>query len=533
MHPRIALPLPIASAILFGFLALALCWATGGLSPSLIHPDEGAHYVNALFVGDWIRAGFPNPLAFAQEYYAHFPRLSIGHWPPGWYLAEAPLFALFRPSPAGALAISAFAAGLPAFVIVWALARIGHPMMGLALGGLYLLLPLSMENARYLLLDQPVALAVALAAIAWMRVMESPTITRMLVFALFAAAAPLVKGNGALVALIPAIDIALNQRWPLLKRRALWVAAAVAILLVAPWYWISMKVSAGGFVYQPGLGYAWMALWANLRALWDNLGMALVLAAVGAAPAFREHAGAAEQRIARLALSVIGATLLFQSAVPAAVEPRYIAPMLPWAVILAGMGLSALWRMGTGATVTAGLLCVLGVLPTVAGLTRLDAKTDIGAPAIAGAMVRTGGLWMVDGRAGGEGALIAAAAHADGGARKLWVVRASQWLSASDFLGRDYRLTAATPMEARTVLDRIGAAGVASVYERDQYAYPHSRVLRGAAGPGFARAQPRFARGSGSVLVAARTAPVVPNLPLIEQNMGSANAAKMREALGR
>ncbi len=50
-------------------------------------------------------------------------------------------------------------------------------------------------------------------------------------------------------------------------------------------------------------------------------------------------------------------------------------------------------------------------------------------------MTKQGGIWLVDGRAGGEGAMIAAAAYADGGARRLWVSRASQWLSSSDFMG--------------------------------------------------------------------------------------------------
>lgn len=94
------------AALLLGCVTLVLAAATGGLSSSLIEADEGAHYVNALFLGDWIRAGFPPPVTFARTFYAHFPKLTIGHWPPGWYMLEAPLFAVLRPSPLAATCLS-------------------------------------------------------------------------------------------------------------------------------------------------------------------------------------------------------------------------------------------------------------------------------------------------------------------------------------------------------------------------------------------------------------------------------------------
>ncbi len=274
--------LPVLAALVLGLAALLLAWATRGLSPSLIGPDEGGHYVNALFLGDWIRAGFPAPMAFAQDYYAHFPRLTIGHWPPGWYMLEAPIFALLRPSPLGALAIGAFVAGLPGGAIVWAFERVRRPMLGVALGLFYVLLPLVVDGGRHLLLDQPVALVVALAAIAWARASDKPSWPRFLLFAAFAAAAALVKGNGALVALVPAIDIALTVRWRLLRLPALWASALLTLAVVAPWYWLSFKISAGGFNYAPGLDYAGLAFSANALAIFVNLGAGgLLLAGSG------------------------------------------------------------------------------------------------------------------------------------------------------------------------------------------------------------------------------------------------------------
>lgn len=529
--PR-ALPIPLIAAAMFGVAALLIALFTGGLSTSLINPDEGGHYVNALFLGDWIRAGFPSPMAFAQDYYAHFPRLTIGHWPPGWYMIQSPWFALFRPSPVGALVLSAFVAGLPSGAIVWAFQRIGRLRLGMVLGMAYVLLPLVVDGGRYLLLDQPVALFVALAAIFWARATDRPGWWRFLIFAGFAAACPLVKGNGALIALVPAIDIALTRRWALLKLPALWVAALVTLTLVAPWYWLSFSISAGGFNYAPGLEYAGFAITANALAIWANLGAAgILLAVIGAVSAFRSVA-AGEARIARLALAVVLATLLFQSSVPAALEPRYVTPLLPWLVVLAGLGLIALAREGGKLRFAGGLLAWLALVPAGYALWHLPAKPDIGAPALARQMVREGGLWLVDGRAGGEGAVIAEAAYLDNGARRIWVSRASQWLSTSDFMGRGYVLTATHPEAARGVLDRLGAVGIVSIAEKREPAYPHSVVLNRAVNAGgYTLGVRDFATGPGTVLTARRDLPVTPNIALIRENKGSANVGKMNAAL--
>jgi hypothetical protein len=349
----------------------------------------------------------------------------------------------------------------------------------------------------------------------------------LLIFALLAAAAPLVKGNGALIALVPAIHIVLTGRWRLLRLSALWAAAALTLVLVAPWYWISFRISAGGFNYAPGLAYAGLALGTNALVIFLNIGGGgLLLAGFGLLPPRRP---APEQgRIKRLAIAVVLATLIFQSIVPAAIEPRYIMPALPWLIVLAGLGLLGLVRAGPIAQLLAILLVTLALMPTALSLSVLAPKPDLGAPALAETMAKHGGVWLGDGRAGGEGALIAAGAWADRGAHRLWVSRASQWLSSSDFMGRDYVLTAKTPDAARAVLDRLGVAGVVSIAERNDYAYPHSRVLDAALhGGGYDLTQQRFAAGDGSVLTARRIAPVTPNVALIEQNSGSANVAKI------
>src|SRR5208283_5155063 len=52
--------------------------------------DEPAHVVSSLMVREYLAHHlFENPLRFAENYYVHFPKVAIGHWPPLFYCAEA------------------------------------------------------------------------------------------------------------------------------------------------------------------------------------------------------------------------------------------------------------------------------------------------------------------------------------------------------------------------------------------------------------------------------------------------------------
>lgn len=522
MDLRRHFPPPLLWAPLFGLAALALAAITGGLSTSFLDPDESAHYVNTLFLADWMRAGLPSPMPFARDFYAHFPRLTIGHWPPGWYALWAPVFAVARLSPQGATLLSAFLAGLPALLVLWGVDRVGHRRIGIVAALAYLLIPLVAEEARYFRLDQPVSLVVGLATMAWMAASERPSLLRYLLFGALAAFATLVKGNGALIMLVPALEILFDRRWPQLADWRLWVAAAATLLVVAPWYYVSFRISAGGFNYAPGPTYAWLSLSENMRAIagavgWPGLAIALAGAVVG----WRDP-------VTRLSVAAILATLIFQAAIPVALEDRYALPAIPWLVVLIAIALLALARRGAAMRGAAVAVAVALMIAPIWALVHKEPKRDMGAPAIAAAMAAKPGIWLVDGRAGGEGAIIAAAAYADGGRRQVWAARASQWLSTSDFMGRGYRLSVADAAGARRVLDRLGARGVVSIADRQALAYPHSRLLREALQIlGFRIDQRRFARGDGSVLLGVRTGPVTPHPDLLADGSGSKNAATL------
>src|ERR1700686_1788292 len=50
------------------------------------YPDESAHYVTSLMVRDFIVSlQYTEPMQFANDYYLHYPKVALGHWPPFFY----------------------------------------------------------------------------------------------------------------------------------------------------------------------------------------------------------------------------------------------------------------------------------------------------------------------------------------------------------------------------------------------------------------------------------------------------------------
>ncbi|MGH9383459.1 MAG: hypothetical protein ACRD2N_04130 [Vicinamibacterales bacterium] len=74
----------------------ALHWPNDGL---WFQGDAPRHAANGLFALDLLRALPTDPIAFALSYYARYPIIVVGAYPPLFYLLEAAAFSLTTPSP--------------------------------------------------------------------------------------------------------------------------------------------------------------------------------------------------------------------------------------------------------------------------------------------------------------------------------------------------------------------------------------------------------------------------------------------------
>ena len=77
--------------VIFGVLIVGLQIYGGAYQAEYDgHPDEAAHFVSSLLVRDYIgQWPWPDPLPWAIQYYIHYPKVAIGHWPPGYYIIQA------------------------------------------------------------------------------------------------------------------------------------------------------------------------------------------------------------------------------------------------------------------------------------------------------------------------------------------------------------------------------------------------------------------------------------------------------------
>jgi hypothetical protein len=493
--------------------------------------DEPSHFLNSYFISSYLLGHFgSNPLAFATDYYIHYPKISIGHWPPAYYGILGIVFLIVPATYPWVFALNVLMASLPAIGVAAALARLQDRRIAVAGVVLYMVTPLVTEGQVMFMVDQPLAACLIAATATWIAYAERQTWARAIGFAALAALAVLIKGNGWSAALIPVFHIALTGRWRLLLSARLLVAAILGALAVVPWYLVTAKIAAGGFNYQAGLPYAWQALTTNLVFLANNLtlpGVALALFASVAEWRAR-HADATRWNIVAGLIALILATLALQSIVPVDIVDRYMAPALPAMVALA---LSGLWRLLAGVRAAApgrlrwayaaGIILFLGMLaPGVQHIATRLPKSDVGAP-VAAALIAPGAapsITVVDGSAGYEGAMIAAAAVNDPHLRG-YVVRSSKILAESNFMGTSYSLKFAGSAGVLAELARLGVQNVVLVRARDLPAFPHSVQLLAALtqpGSGYHLRERIAHRGrAGSTDIYQADTVLVPNIALV------------------
>jgi len=113
----------LVAAIIVWVFVVALQWQAGAYRAEFAsHPDEAAHYVTGLMIHDWITSpGFAAPLAFAKQFYAHYPKVAFGIWPPLFHVIEAVWMLLFTPSKVSLLLLEALIGASLAALLYWAL----------------------------------------------------------------------------------------------------------------------------------------------------------------------------------------------------------------------------------------------------------------------------------------------------------------------------------------------------------------------------------------------------------------------------
>ncbi|UGQ46561.1 glycosyltransferase family 39 protein [Massilia endophytica] len=210
--------------------------------------DASRHAMNGVFLRDLLlEGGWRAPIDFARAYYAQYPAINVGFYPPFFYLSSVPLLALFGASHAvsqAAVALYALLAGLGAYALC---RRAMDRGAALAAAAILLTFPATALWARQVQLDVP-ALALLLAGAACLAAhLEDGAMRWLWAAAAFLGLAVLTRVQAMLA--LPLLLYLLLRPYPgrpPLKRRL--AAVALAAVLAAPAFamalWFSMENQA-------------------------------------------------------------------------------------------------------------------------------------------------------------------------------------------------------------------------------------------------------------------------------------------------
>jgi hypothetical protein len=469
-------------------ILLAVQLRAGAFTAELVHADEPAHFISGLLVRDYLASGFTdNPLDFAHAYYAHYPKIAIGNWPPLFYAAQGVWLLLTPAHPGSVRLLMALVTALLVSLVYLLLRReLDRVHAAFGAGLLTLLHPLP-AYAGMVMIENMLAMLTTIAVFMWASYMGAPSVRGAVAFAAAAAIAVLTKGNALFLALLPPLSIAFSRRWDLLRSRGLLLAGLLLLLLAGPWLWFFLgDVVTGWKQVVPTAEFMHAALSSHMRSLLRALGVAGSLALLLGMASRATHGrrtGTPGRTIWVAAAATIAAVLLFHVLVPAGIDSRHLIPAYPALAMFVAAGAFAAtsWLRGRGVGRATASWLVVGSLSVAVGVesVRLPVRSLSGYRQAAAAVLDHAGASpvtaLIVAGAGGEGAFIVEMAVRDRSRPSHTIWRGSRLLSMSTWAGRDYRLRTDDDAAVLTLLDQAAIRYV--VLDRGASRLPHQQQL--------------------------------------------------------
>ena len=466
-HPYVSHGLTAGFFLVVAAVLAVNAWLTfmgGGFRAELAQEtDEPAHYVTALMVRDYVAQGIPTtPLEFAKNYYLHYPKVALGHWPPFFYVLQAAWLLIFGVSRTAILSLVLLITALLAASLCMVVRHACGPVVAGAVTALFLGIPLVQAYSGMVMVDMLIALISFWAILVWARYMEAPTWPLAIGFAFLSIAAIMTKGNGFALALAPPIAIVLCRRWDLLKQRSLHGLILLIALICLPWHFVTRGFMLPTMQYEFSLEYFASASWYFLSHLLRAPGAVVDLFALAGvvAKVISPYRLGRVEPLWGAALAQIVAVQVFCSTVPAGMEPRYLLASLPMLLMFAAAGV--LWvskRLnGLGLPARGWVVVNAGLILAVlfATVFEIPKKYRFGFEEVAVQLTSTvelrNSVVLCSSDANGEGALISEIAMREARPGHV-ILRASKMLADMDWNGRNYKLKMETPEQIRQFLE--------------------------------------------------------------------------------
>ncbi|MDA0658079.1 MAG: glycosyltransferase family 39 protein [Planctomycetota bacterium] len=456
-------------------------------------PDEAAHFVSGVMVRDYLLTALGSPpMEFAEEYYLHYPKVAIGHWPPGFYAVQGIWYSLVGVSKTNA----ALLVGLISVGIAWCLYRRlsrhhGKPI-ALVTVSVFLVQPLVLSHHFLIMSDMVTCLGMLLSAYAFSDFLEAPKGKSAASFVFWSSLSILTKPSAIALAGFVPVCVLVSGQFRVLKNWRFWVAGAAIGILTAPYYLWTWDLGMGlhthgnlgqmiGESVRAGRRYHASDAWLSATSGW-----VVAVAVVGCLSHFvtkrRQTTDCDAGRFDfAAAIALCCGTILFLFAAPIDSSRRYFFPFLMGLMIIYARGLETLISLVPGRNAIAwtgvGFLAVLTVV-TAPGRVHLpvngyaSAAESLGDPQL-------GRVTLISSNSAGEGAFVAERLLRDRD-RSEFVLRASKVLATTDWSERRYENRFSTPEQLR---DFINSAPVRFIVV-DDFGYrnnsepPHHVLLK-------------------------------------------------------
>ncbi len=417
--------------------------------------DEPAHVVTAVMVHDYLSAGAPGPpQKYAEQYYAHYPKIALGIWPPLLYLVAGIWMFAFGVTPTALLLLSSTIVASLASLLALSVKRLWGNAMGMVAGLLFLALPSIQTSNSTFMLDVPVALISFAAMLIMERYFRAQSKLLAVALGLTISAAMLTKGNANALVLMVGLMLVITGRFSLLRQSSLYICGLIVVFIGLPWQFITLRYLSRGSNIVPfsfDLISRKTLLYMGILAR-DLTYPVILFIVIGLAVSLwraRRDDGVETSALAS-ASSLLLAIIIFHCLVPVvgAVDPRYMTSALAPSIILflSGCRYIASLRLQNKAYFTARLTALVSgciLFAVYLGAIRLNAKrVPLGFSQVASVALnenRSCCNMLISSDSIGEGAFASEVLFRDRAISRV-ILRATKLVSESAWNGQSFRL---------------------------------------------------------------------------------------------
>jgi hypothetical protein len=415
-------------------------------------------------VREYLSSGWGHaPIEFARDYYLHYPKVAIGHWPPLFYAQQALWTLVFPASRPSLLVMIALQSALLG-ALLWPILSVRYGSAAAWFGCLVLAtLPGLATQAAMVMTEVPLALLILLAMLSWGRYLDTGRAWQAAAFGFLSAAAILTKGTGLVLAGVPLLSVWLAGRTDLLRRVWFWCPAIIVLSACAPWYLLAPGAMQQQVVAYGGLGLAShrlnfpVVLWAHE---FGGIVAALVLAGL-AILLYRRFRGLQLEGVwasaTALAISATVFPIFFTSW-----ETRHVVEAAPAFVLLAAAGICWIgsWPpLRLHAPSLKPVILGLASLSTIGwNVSRLPHQQPMGYQQLTKSIMDNSfgpaRTIVISGDGNAEGALISEIAQKELHPKR-YIVRGGKLFANIDWMGWKVELRVTNPAQVNALLNSL------------------------------------------------------------------------------